>query len=191
MSYTLAEAAAAPSDFAECLIARLAARLDSAYRQPFRLAAESALATLPPQSLGDGAVYRTVEPIWRRYFIPAAVRRLAGIEICRPREKQPGRRRLLVDVSDRLLERGGRDAQQPVGQAEFEDEEYREGYADGSERKRGNDQFVRLSEHAHAEEQNDRPDHNNDDQAGANWVTDELKVCEDTPVVYLTGERVG
>jgi hypothetical protein len=90
MSYTLAEAAAAPSDFAECLIARLAARLDSAYRQPFRLAAESALATLPPQSLGDGAVYRTVEPIWRRYFIPAAVRRLAGIEIADPAKSNQG-----------------------------------------------------------------------------------------------------
>jgi hypothetical protein len=70
MSHTLAEAAAAPSDFAEYLIARLATGLDSADREPFRLAAESALATLPPQNLGDGAVYRTVEPIWRRYFIP-------------------------------------------------------------------------------------------------------------------------
>jgi hypothetical protein len=70
MSHTLAEAAAAPSDFAESLIARLATGLGSADREPFRLAAESALATLPPQSLGDGAVYRTVEPIWRRYFIP-------------------------------------------------------------------------------------------------------------------------
>jgi hypothetical protein len=70
MSYTFAEAAAAPSDFAEYLIARLATGLDSADREPFRLAAESALAALPPQSLGDGAVYRIVEPIWRRYFIP-------------------------------------------------------------------------------------------------------------------------
>jgi hypothetical protein len=70
MSHTLVEAAAAPSDFAESLIARLATGLDSADREPFRLAGESALATLPPQSLGDGAVYRTVEPIWRRYFIP-------------------------------------------------------------------------------------------------------------------------
>ena len=70
MSYTLAKAAAAPSDFAEYLIARLATGLDSADREPFRLAAESALAALPPQSLGDGAVYRTLEPIWRRYFIP-------------------------------------------------------------------------------------------------------------------------
>jgi hypothetical protein len=69
-SYTLAKPAAAPSDFAEYLIARLATGLDYADREPFRLAAESALATLPPQSLGDGAVYRTVEPIWRRYFIP-------------------------------------------------------------------------------------------------------------------------
>ena len=74
-SYTLAEAAAAPSDFAECLVARLATGLNSADREPFRLAAESALATLPPQSLGDGAVYRTVEPIWRLIFYPAAMRR--------------------------------------------------------------------------------------------------------------------
>ena len=71
MSHTLAEAAAAPSDFAECLIARLATGLNSADREPFRLAAESALATLPPQSLGDGAVYRTCRArSWRRYFIP-------------------------------------------------------------------------------------------------------------------------
>jgi hypothetical protein len=70
MSYTLARSGAAPSDFAEYLIARLATRLDSADREPFRLAAESALATLPPQSLGDGVVYRTVEPIWRRYSVP-------------------------------------------------------------------------------------------------------------------------
>ena len=77
MSYPLAEAAAAPSDFAESLIARLATGLDSADREPFRLAAESALATLPPQSLGDGAVYRTVEPIWRRYFIPRSCSAMA------------------------------------------------------------------------------------------------------------------
>ena len=70
MSYPLAEAAAAPSDFAESLIARLATGLDSADREPFRLAAETALAALPPAMLGDGAVYRMVEPVWRRYFHP-------------------------------------------------------------------------------------------------------------------------
>lgn len=70
MSHTLAEAAAAPSDFAESLIARLATGLHSADREPFRLAAESALAALPPAMLGDGAVYRMVEPVWRRYFHP-------------------------------------------------------------------------------------------------------------------------
>jgi hypothetical protein len=70
MSYTLAEAAATPSDFAEYLIARLATGLDSADREPFRVAAQSALADLPPTMLGDGAVYRTVESIWRRYFHP-------------------------------------------------------------------------------------------------------------------------
>jgi hypothetical protein len=70
MSHTLAEAATAPSDFAESLIARLATGLDSADREPFRLAAETALAALPPAMLGDGAVYRMVEPVWRRYFHP-------------------------------------------------------------------------------------------------------------------------
>jgi hypothetical protein len=38
MSYTLAEAAAAPSDFAEYLIARFATGLDSVDRESFRLA---------------------------------------------------------------------------------------------------------------------------------------------------------
>ena len=56
--------------FAEVLIARLATGLESADREPFRLAAESALAALPPAMLGDGAVFRTVEPVWRRYFRP-------------------------------------------------------------------------------------------------------------------------
>ncbi|HEY1865329.1 MAG TPA: hypothetical protein VGG77_16940, partial [Roseiarcus sp.] len=70
MSHTLAEAATAPSDFAEYLIARLATGLDSADREPFRLAAETALAALPPAMLGDGAVYRVVAPVWRRYFHP-------------------------------------------------------------------------------------------------------------------------
>jgi hypothetical protein len=56
--------------FAEVLIARLATGLESADREPFRLAAEGALAALPPAMLGDGAVYRTVGPVWRRYFHP-------------------------------------------------------------------------------------------------------------------------
>ena len=90
------------------------------------------------------------------------------------------------------MERGGRDAQQAgVWQAEYKDEEYREGYAEGSERKSANDQFAGLSEQAHAQEQEDRPDHNNDYQAGANWMTGDLQVREDAPLVYLTGERIG
>ena len=76
MSYTLAEAAAAPSDFAECSLVALSrdrAQLLQEIASPSCLAAESALATLPPQrSLGDGAVYRTVEPIWLPIFYPAA-----------------------------------------------------------------------------------------------------------------------
>jgi hypothetical protein len=44
---------------------------------------------------------------------------------------------------------------------------------------------------AHAEEQDDRPDHDDDYQAGVNWMTDELHVREDAAVVYLTGERIG
>ena len=74
---------------------------------------------------------------------------------------------------------------------ELEDEEYREGYADGPECKSGNNQFVRLSEQAHAEEQDDRPDHDDDYQAGSNRMTYELEIREDASVVYLTGERVG
>jgi hypothetical protein len=99
-------------------------------------------------------------------------------------------RRLLVDVGDRLLERGWRDAQQAgVWQAKLEDEEYREGDAEGSKGKGGNDQFIGLSEQTHAEEQDDRPGHDHDHQAGADWMTGELQVREDAPVVYLSGER--
>jgi hypothetical protein len=70
MSNALDEVAAAPSDFAEYLIARLATGLDCADREPFRVGAERALADLPPTMLGDGAAYRNVEPVWRRYFRP-------------------------------------------------------------------------------------------------------------------------
>jgi hypothetical protein len=52
MSHTLAEAATAPSGFAESLIARLATGLDSADREPFRLAAETALAAMAPCDAG-------------------------------------------------------------------------------------------------------------------------------------------
>ena len=39
------------------------------------------------------------------------------------------------------------------------------------------------------EEQDDRPGHDHDHQAGADWMTGELQVREDAPVVYLSGER--
>ena len=77
-----------------------------------------------------------------------------------------------------------------VWQAEFEDEEYREGDAEGSRRKGGNDQFVGLSKQAHAEEQDDRPGHDHDHQAGADSMTGELQVREDAAVVYC-GQRAG
>jgi hypothetical protein len=51
MSYTLAEAQC-PTPFAEVLIARLATGLKSADREPFRLAAESALAARPLRCWG-------------------------------------------------------------------------------------------------------------------------------------------
>jgi hypothetical protein len=63
--------------FAEVLIARLATGLESVDREPFRLAAESALAALNPAMQGDGAVYRTVEPVWRMYFHPRSCSSMA------------------------------------------------------------------------------------------------------------------
>ena len=38
--------------------------------------------------------------------------------------------------------------------------------------------------------QDDRPGHDDNHQAGADWMTGELHVCEYAPVVYLSGERV-
>ena len=35
----------------------------------------------------------------------------------------------------------------------------------------------------------DRPDHDDDYQAGSNWMTYELQIGEEASVVYLTGER--
>jgi hypothetical protein len=96
MSYTLAKTAAEPSDFAEYLIARLATGLDSADREPFRLAAESAVAALPPSMLGEGLVFRTVEPVWRRYFIPRPCGATAWVDGARKRASkliEEGKRR--------------------------------------------------------------------------------------------------
>jgi len=62
--------------------------------------------------------------------------------------------RLLVDELDRLLEGGGRDPHQAgIGQAEFEDEEDREGDRQRAERQRRKHQRVGLGEQADAEKQ--------------------------------------
>jgi hypothetical protein len=74
--------------FAEVLIARLATGLESADREPFRLAAESALAAMPPAMLGDGVVYRTVEPVWRRYFHPRPSGAMAWDDEARKRDSK-------------------------------------------------------------------------------------------------------
>ena len=57
----------------EDLIARLSASLEAADREPFRQAAEAALAEMPPECRGPGADYRRVAPIWRGHFHPPAV----------------------------------------------------------------------------------------------------------------------
>jgi hypothetical protein len=54
---------------AEDLIASLAGGLISADREAFRRAAEVALAS-SPQSLGPGSIYRTLVPVWRKFFHP-------------------------------------------------------------------------------------------------------------------------
>jgi hypothetical protein len=60
----------------------------------FRLAAESALATLAPATLGDGAVYRTIKPVWRRYFHPRSRGAMAWDGGVRKRGSKPkGKRR--------------------------------------------------------------------------------------------------
>jgi hypothetical protein len=56
---------------AEALISRLSGGLAPADREPFRQAAENALATAPECSGGgEGAIYRTITKIWRQYFHP-------------------------------------------------------------------------------------------------------------------------
>jgi hypothetical protein len=57
---------------AEDLIARLAGGLAPADREAFRQAAETALAQLSSTCLGPGSIYRTVAPLWRKYFHPPA-----------------------------------------------------------------------------------------------------------------------
>jgi hypothetical protein len=59
----------ADTDTAEDLIARLASGLAADDREAFRQAAEAAL-TSSAQCWGPGSIYRTVVPLWRRYFHP-------------------------------------------------------------------------------------------------------------------------
>jgi hypothetical protein len=55
------------------LIDRLERALDFADREPFRKAAEAALAAMPQECRGPGADYRRVAPIWRDHFHPPTV----------------------------------------------------------------------------------------------------------------------
>ena len=57
----------------EDLINRLERALELADREPFREAAEAALAAMPPECRGPGADYRRVAPIWRDHFHPPSV----------------------------------------------------------------------------------------------------------------------
>jgi hypothetical protein len=54
---------------AEDLIAHLCGGLAPAYCDGFRKAAETAVAS-SPQCWGPGSVYRTLVPLWRKYFRP-------------------------------------------------------------------------------------------------------------------------
>jgi hypothetical protein len=58
-----------PDADVEDLIARLASGLAADDREAFRQAAEAALAS-SAQCWGPGSIYRTVVPLWRRYFHP-------------------------------------------------------------------------------------------------------------------------
>jgi hypothetical protein len=55
------------------LLVRLSGVLEAAEREPFRQAALTALAAMPPETLGPGSAYRCVTTIWRRHFHPPAV----------------------------------------------------------------------------------------------------------------------
>jgi hypothetical protein len=54
----------------DALIARFEGALDPAGRASFRVAAEAALAAMPPASRGPGSIHRELENVWRRYFRP-------------------------------------------------------------------------------------------------------------------------
>jgi hypothetical protein len=52
----------------EGVVDLLASKLEVGDREPFRQAAEAALAALPV--LGDGVVHRTLVPLWNKFFHP-------------------------------------------------------------------------------------------------------------------------
>jgi hypothetical protein len=99
---------------------------------------------------------------------------------------------LLVDVSDYLFECGRRDAKNAcVGPTKLKDEEYREGDADRAKRQGGDYERTALGEETSRKEQHNRPDQEDNHQAGAYRVTGDLQVNEDATVLYLICERVG
>jgi len=80
MSYTDAntEINATTNSDAEDLIARLAGGLAPADRERFRREAEATLALSPQSCLGPGSIYRTLVPVWRKFFHPTRDDRCTG-----------------------------------------------------------------------------------------------------------------
>jgi len=62
---------------AEDMIASLAGGLVPADRERFRREAEATLA-LSPHVLGPGSIYRTLVPVWRKFFHPTRDERVTG-----------------------------------------------------------------------------------------------------------------
>ena len=63
---------------AEDMIAILAGGLVPADRERFRREAEDTLALSPQSCLGPGSVYRTLVPVWRKFFHPTRDERVTG-----------------------------------------------------------------------------------------------------------------
>ena len=83
---------------------------------------------------------------------------------------------LFGDVRNRFLERRRRDAEEPgIGQAKLQHEKDCEGDTDRAERQGGKDETVGLDEKPHAEEQHDRPDHEDDHEPGTHRVARNLQ----------------
>jgi hypothetical protein len=70
---------------AEDLIASLAGGLAPAHRERFRREAEATLALSPQSCLGPGSIYRTLVPVWRKFFHPTRDDRCTGWERDRQR----------------------------------------------------------------------------------------------------------